>query len=67
MRIVNTLSVGLLWMAINSTLGIMYGFAFVQDKLKAGNIVFYLWFLISLGFFLWWVIRLWRKPIVFEE
>jgi len=66
-RIVNTMSVGLLWMAINSTLGIMYDFAFVHDKISTGNILFYIWFLSSLTAFLWWVIRLWSKPIDFEE
>ncbi len=66
-RIVNTLSVGLLWMAINSTLGIMYDFAFVHDTISTGNILFYIWFVLSLGAFLWWVIRLWNQPIDFEE
>ena len=61
------MSVGLLWMAINSTLGIMYDFAFVHDKISTGNILFYIWFLSSLTAFLWWVIRLWSKPIDFEE
>lgn len=66
-RIVNTLSIGILWMAINSTLGIMYDFAFVHDKISTGNILFYIWFVSSLTAFLWWVIRLWSKPIDFEE
>ncbi len=66
-RILNTLSVGLLWMILNSTLGIMYDFAFVHDKISTANILFYIWFIVSLVAFLWWVIRLWRKPIDFEE
>ncbi|MDE3252182.1 MAG: hypothetical protein KGO92_05200 [Bacteroidota bacterium] len=66
-RILNTLSLGLLWMAINSTAGIMYDLAFVHDKLTLGNLLFYGWFLISLTAFLWYIIRLWRKPIDFEN
>ena len=66
-RILNTLSIGVLWMAINSTLGIMYDFAFVHEKISTGKILFYIWFILSLGAFLWWVIRLWSKPIDFEE
>ena len=62
-RILNTLSIGVLWMAINSTLGIMYDFAFVHEKISTSNILFYIWFILSLGTFLWWVIRLWSKPI----
>jgi hypothetical protein len=62
-RIVTTLSVGLLWMAVNSTIGIMYDYAFIHDHISKGNIIFYCWFLISLLLFLWWVIRLWSKPL----
>ena len=67
MRIVNTLSVGLIWMALNSTFGIMYDYAFIHDQVTTGNIIFYIWFVLSLVAFLWWVIRLWSKPIHFEE
>jgi hypothetical protein len=67
LRILNTLSVGLVWMAVNSTLGIMYDYAFVHEHITTGNIIFYSWFLVSLVAFLWWVIRLWSKPIHFEE
>lgn len=67
LRIVNTLSVGLVWLAINSTMGIMYDYAFIHDKITLGNILFFVWFVISLTAFLWWVIRLWSKPIDFEE
>ena len=65
-RILNTLSVGLLWMVINSTLGIMYDLAFVHEHITTGNILFYIWFILSFGAFLWWVIRLWSKPIDFD-
>lgn len=66
LRIVNTLSLGLLWMAVNSTAGIMYDLAFIHDRVTIGNILFYCWFLASLFFYLRWVIRLWKKPIDFE-
>ena len=66
-RILNTLALGLLWMAINSTLGIMYDLAFVHEHVTTGNILFFIWFGISLVAYLWWVIRVWRKPIDFEE
>ncbi|MEI6263996.1 MAG: hypothetical protein WCP74_02760 [Sphingobacteriia bacterium] len=66
-RILNTIAVGLLWMAINSTIGIMHDYAFIHDRISTGNIVFYIWFIVSLSLFLWWVIRLWSKPIHFED
>jgi hypothetical protein len=62
-RIVLSLSVGIFWMAINSTLGIMYDFAFVHGSVSAGNIIFYIWFLASLALLLWYFVRLWKKPI----
>lgn len=67
LRILNTISLGLLWMAINSTAGIMYDYAFVHDKITTGNILFYIWFLASLAAYLWWVIKIWRKPLHFED
>lgn len=67
LRIVNTIALGLLWMATNSTAGIMYDLAFVHEKVRLGNVLFYVWFLLSLGAYLWYVIRLWRKPIDFDQ
>jgi len=62
-RIVLSLSVGIFWMAINSTLGIMYDFAFVHESVSLSNIIFYIWFLASLALLLWYFVRLWKKPI----
>ncbi len=67
LRIVNTLSVGLCWLAINSTAGIMYDHAFFHGSITTGNIIFYSWFLVSLVLFLRWLIKLWSKPIDFEQ
>jgi hypothetical protein len=67
LRIVNTISLGVVWMAVNSTFGIMYDYAFIHEHITKGNIIFYIWFVISLVAFLWWVIRVWSKPIHFEE
>ena len=66
-RILNTLSLGLVWMAIDSTAGIMYNLAFIEDHITLGNVLFYIWFVASLGAYLWWVIRLWSKPIDYEQ
>jgi len=66
-RILNTLAMGLLWMAVNMTAGIMYDLAFIHEHVRLGNILFYIWFVSSLGAFLWWVIRTWSKPIGFDN
>jgi hypothetical protein len=66
-RIVNTLSLGLLWLALNSTFGIMYDYAFIHDHIRTGNILFYIFFLSSLAAFIWWAIYVWSKPIDYEN
>ncbi len=47
-KISTSLSVGLLWLLINTTIGIGFNFAFFEDKPAIGNYIFYAWFLISL-------------------
>lgn len=66
-RILNTIFMGLFWLAINTTAGIMYDFAFIHDRISTGNIIFYIWFIISLIIFLWYIIRLWKKPLHIER
>ncbi len=62
-RVMNSLFAGVAWLAINSTFGIMYGFAFPENKISIGNIIFYVWFLGSLAFLIWLCIRIWKKPL----
>jgi hypothetical protein len=54
-------------MALNSTFGIMYGYAFVVDAISTGNIVFYIWFMLSLTALLWWILKKWSEPIDFDN
>jgi len=62
-RILNTMSLALLWMIINSTAGIMFDYAFIHDTITAGNIIFYCWFIISFVVLIWYFIKLWNKPL----
>jgi hypothetical protein len=56
-------------MAINSTAGIMYQFAYLQEGagIQVENIIFYLWLILSFIALLYYLIRLWKKPLHFEE
>jgi len=47
LKIASTISLGLLWMLVNSTIGIGFNLAFFKNRPGIGNIVFYLWFIIS--------------------
>ncbi|TSA63104.1 MAG: hypothetical protein D4R41_01595 [Sediminibacterium sp.] len=68
-RILNTISFTVLWMAINSTAGIMYQFAYLQEgaSIQVENILFYLWLIVSFLALLYYLIRLWKKPLNFKE
>jgi hypothetical protein len=62
-RTLMTVSVGSLWLLINSTLGIMFGWFFFETKPTLGNYLFYAWFLFSLFFMVRYFIKTWRKRI----
>jgi hypothetical protein len=59
-RIVNSLAIGLLWLFINSTIGIGLNLAFFQNKPTLGNYIFYAWFLLSLFLLLLYYKKKWK-------
>jgi len=63
LRVSKTVFMGLLWMVVNSTIGIMFDLAFIHERISIFNIIFYVWFLITLAFLLWYYVRLWKKPL----
>ena len=62
-RIVNTLSLVVLWFIINATAGIKYKLAYVEETLTIPNIIFYSWMIGSLILLLWRIYKLWEKPL----
>ncbi|MFL9482238.1 hypothetical protein ACI6Q2_05620 [Chitinophagaceae bacterium LWZ2-11] len=66
-RIIKSVFIGIIWLLINTTAGILHGYAFIEDKIKIGNIIFYVWFAVS-GFFLYKFLRfIWREKIRFDK
>ena len=59
LKIASSLSVSLLWMLINASVGIAFGFAFFKDTPTWANILFYGWFIISLVWLLFYLKRKW--------
>jgi hypothetical protein len=59
-KIATSLSVGLLWLLINSTIGIAYNYAFFKSRPGVGNYIFYGWFLISLTLLIIYYRRKWK-------
>jgi len=59
-KIIATISMILLWMLINSSIGIGMNYAFFDDKPKIGNYIFYAWLIISLFLLIIYVKNKWK-------
>lgn len=60
-KVLNSMMMGLLWLFVNSSLGIYFGLGLLNGKLSLTNILFYCWLILSLGLLLWYFYRVWRK------
>jgi len=60
-KILYSLSFGLLWMALNVTAGIYWEMGFISNGLSILNIAFFVWLLFSLGLLLYYYYRTWRS------
>ncbi len=62
-RIANTLGIFSIWMIVNVTFGIKLGYAFWGNHFTIGNLIFYIWLIVSLILLVWYLKRLWSKPL----
>ncbi len=60
LRIANTLAIVLLWMLINTVVGIKYNLAFFEDHISWKNWLFYAWFIISFFLLIWHLRKKWK-------
>lgn len=60
-RIISSLFLGLFWLILNMTFGIFFEFIFINEKISFGNIIFYLFLLLSLYFLIRFYYRTWKK------
>jgi hypothetical protein len=56
-RVGKSLTLGFLWLAINAIFAIKGDNAFIEGKLRLGNVLFYTWFIISIIV----LVRIFRK------
>jgi len=63
LRVLYTITMGLIWMIINVWAGIYMGWLFFEGNMKTGNVIFYSFMVISLGFLVWYYVRLWKGKI----
>jgi hypothetical protein len=59
-KIVKSLSMAVLWMLINMTLGIFFDFGFIHSSITLGNILFYIFFLTTLSGLVWYLLKMWK-------
>ena len=60
LTILNTISMGMVWLLVNMTIGIYYGFAFFDDKPTLGNYLYGAFFLVSLVLLIRYLKKKWR-------
>ena len=60
LKIVQSISMGMVWLLVNMSIGIYYGFAFFEDKPTLGNYIFYACFIISFVFLLLYLRKKWK-------
>jgi hypothetical protein len=59
-KVMSSLSMSLLWLLLNSTIGIGFNYAFFENKPSPGNYIFYAWFLVSLYFLVAYLRKKWN-------
>ncbi|MBC7508764.1 MAG: hypothetical protein H7320_08455 [Ferruginibacter sp.] len=60
LRIVQTISMAIVWLLINMSVGIYFGFAFFDDAPSLGNYVFYVWFIASFVLLILYLKKKWK-------
>lgn len=60
LRIVQTISMAIVWLLINMSVGIYFGFAFFDDTPSLGNYIYYVWFVVSFGSLIFYFKKKWK-------
>ncbi len=59
-RIMQTISMALVWLLINMSVGIYYGFAFFEGHATWGNYLYYICFIASFGWLIYYFKKKWK-------
>ena len=60
-RVGNSLAIGFVWLAVNATAAIKGDNAFIGDQITIGNVLFYIWFVISIVILVILYKKIWRE------
>lgn len=59
-RVMQTVSVTLLFLLLHMTVGIYFNWAFFEGNIRIGNVIYYIVFLSSLAILIYFYYRLWK-------
>lgn len=59
--IIQTLSMAMLWLLVNMTAGIYYNLGFFDNNIHWYNVLYYIFFLVSLFFLIKYFIKKWKN------
>ena len=59
LRVVRSLTAALIWLLVNMILGIYIGLMFFEESPSVGNIIFYVWLILSLVLLIRYYIKIW--------
>jgi hypothetical protein len=62
-KIIKSLSIAILWMLLNMTLGIFFDFGFIHSSVSLANILFYIFLMTSLSALIWYLLRIWKESL----
>jgi len=66
-RIVQTISLVLLWMLVNSLFGIKMGYLFLDEKITVWHLVYYVLMIASGIFVLMYLLRKWKQAPKYDR
>jgi len=62
-KVGKSIMVGFLWLAINAIAAIKGDNAFIGDEVKLSNVLFYIWFVISVVLLVYIFRRMWKEEM----
>ena len=62
-RVLQTVSTGMLFLLVNMTFGLYFNWAFYEQQITLGNIIYYCFFISSFTALLYYYHRLWKQRL----
>jgi hypothetical protein len=62
-RVMQTVSMGMLFLLIHMTFGLYLNWGFYEDRIAVGNVIYYLFFLASFAALIYYYYHLWKERL----